>query len=91
MIHHRRCSPGRCPGCYGNCEICACDSPPLVLRSVLLVFLPHVRHAHVGVEPVDLAGLDVAETEAETCHTFHLVDVHDLLYDPLRSKNTQSH
>lgn len=70
--------------------MCACGSPPLILRSVLLVFLPHVGHGHVGVEPVDLARLDVTEAEAETCHIFHLVDVHDLLYDPLKRKNTQT-
>lgn len=89
MIQHRWCFPSRCHGCHREREICACGSPPLVLWSVLLVFLSHVGHAHVGVEPVDLAWLDVAEAEAETCHTFHLVDVHDLLYDPLRRKKNK--
>lgn len=91
MIQHRWCFPSRCHGCHREREICACGSPPLVLWSVLLVFLSHVGHAHVGVEPVDLAWLDVAEAEAETCHTFHLVDVHDLLYDPLRRKKKKNH
>lgn len=58
-------------------------SPPLLLGAVLLVLLPHVRHAHIRVEPVDLAGLGVAEPQAEARHAFHLVDVQDLLDDPL--------
>lgn len=66
-------------------------SPPLVLRLVLLVVLPHVGHAHVRVEPVHLAGLHVAEAQPETGHAFHLVDVHNLLDDSLRrTQNKQT-
>lgn len=47
------------------------------------ILLPHVRHAHVWVEPVHLPRLHVTESQAEAGHALHLVDVHDLLDDTL--------
>lgn len=62
------------------------DSPPLILWVAALISLPYVRDAHVRVEPVNLACLQMAEPQAKTRNTPHFVDVHNLLNDPLKIK-----
>lgn len=82
---------------YSSSGVCECllrvkrvnDLPPFVLRAILLVFLPHVGHAHIRVEPVDVARRDVSETQPKTSHVFDLMNVHDLLNDSLQTQNTQ--
>lgn len=49
----------------------------------VFVSLPHVRHAHVRMEPVNFTCPQVTQTQTEAGHTPHLVDVHDLLYNAL--------
>lgn len=63
--------------------------PPLLLGVHALEALPHVRHAQVRVQPVDLARLEVAEAQAEAGDTLHLMDVQNLLDDPLRNNQHQ--
>lgn len=62
-------------------------SPPVVLRMAVLVPLPHMRHAHVRVEPMNFTSSQLAKAQTKAGHTPHLVDVHDLLYNAL--KNTR--
>ncbi len=75
--------------CVCECWLCVNDLPPFVLWAVLLVSLPHVGHAHIRVEPVDVARWNVSETQPETSHVFNLMNVHDLLNDSLQTQNTQ--
>lgn len=62
-------------------------SPPLVIWSRLLIFLPDVGHAHIWVEPVHLVPeLAVAETQAKAGRPADFVDVQNLLDDPLKGQ-----
>lgn len=62
-----------------------CDSPPVVLRMAVLIPLPHMRHAHVRVEPMNFTSSQLAKAQTKAGHTPHLVDVHDLLYNALKN------
>lgn len=67
-------------------------SPPLLARSCLFVFLPHVGNSHFGVKPVNLlSGMAVAQAQAETRCKADFVYVQNLLDDSLESKTNQSY
>ncbi len=51
----------------------------------VLVPLSHVRHAHVGVQPMNFTCSQVAQAQTKAGHTPHLMDVHDLLYNALKT------
>jgi len=55
----------------------------------VLVPLPHMRHAHVGVEPMNFTCSQLAKAETKAGHTPHLMDVHDLLYNALKTHKQQ--